>query len=409
MRVRPIASLLLAAALVLAGPVAAGAADDAPSAGAGPGAVAGSSVAVVLAAHDPSGARPAASERAPADDPGPGREPIGDPTPSDGPDQAVSDDDGPGAGTSSPRIDWASLIARSTRTCPEPTVTVADADALHAALADAGPGSVIQLEDGVYRGRFTIDTPADPYRPAWLCGGPGAVLDGGDPTKGYVLHLDDADHWVVQGFGVRNGQKGVMADGVQGVTLRALHVSTIGDEAVHLRRTSTDNLVVDSTITRTGLREPKFGEGVYVGTATSNWCSISDCRPDRSDRNRVVGNWIHGTTAEAVDVKEGTSGGLVEGNRFDGSALTGADSWVDVKGNDWLVRDNHGEHTPLDGFQTHAVAAGWGTDNHFEDNTGLLDDADGFLVALRPVLGNTVGCSNTLTTTTGRMTNVVCR
>jgi hypothetical protein len=77
-------------------------------------------------------------------------------------------------------------------------------------------------------------------------------------------------------------------------------------------------------VRETGRRKPKFGEGIYVGTARSNWCHISACRPDRSDRNVVEGNDIAGTTAESVDVKEGTSDGVVRGNRFDGSSMTEA-------------------------------------------------------------------------------------
>ena len=138
-------------------------------------------------------------------------------------------------------------------------------------------------------------------------------------------------------------------------------MTDIGDEAIHLRNFSTDNVVSDNEISRTGLRREKFGEGVYIGTAVSNWCTISNCRPDRSDRNVVVGNRIDTTTAEAVDIKEGTTGGLVEDNVFDGSALSGADSWVDVKGTAWLIQGNTGTASPRDGFQTHEILEGWGS------------------------------------------------
>ena len=64
-----------------------------------------------------------------------------------------------------------------------------------------------------------------------------------------------------------------------------------------------------NTISDTGLRRDKFGEGVYVGSAQSNWCKHSDCEPDESDRNVVEGNTIFDTGAESVDLKEGTTGG----------------------------------------------------------------------------------------------------
>lgn len=74
---------------------------------------------------------------------------------------------------------------------------------------------------------------------------------------------------------------------------------------------------------------PRYGEGVYVGSAESNCCRYTDCDPDHSDRT-VVGNRIGpNVTAESVDVKEGTANGVIRDNDFDGTALVGADSWVD--------------------------------------------------------------------------------
>jgi len=210
--------------------------------------------------------------------------------------------------------------------CPAATVTVSSADELTAALAGARPGQVIALADGVYVGNFVATTAASPEEPIFLCGGRGAVLDGGDVESGYVLHLDGATHWRLVGFSIRNGQKGLMAEGTVWSVVQGLSVTGIGDEAVHLRRASTDNLVIGNEISGTGLRKEKFGEGVYIGTAVSNWCTVSGCLPDRSDRNVVARNAIRDTTSEGVDIKEGTTGGLLVDNTFDGSATAAADS-----------------------------------------------------------------------------------
>ena len=324
-------------------------------------------------------------------------------------DKEDDEDGGSSIDGPTPFPDWMSRPTPDAGLCPGPTVTVGDADALQEALDDAGPGTVIGLEPGVYEGRFVATSSGTAERPARLCGPADAVLDGGGTDGGYVLHLDGAEHWVLSGFTVRNGQKGVMADGTTGTTISGLTVYGTGDEAIHLRRHSTDNLVAHNTISDTGNRKPKFGEGVYVGTAHSNWCDITDCEPDTSDRNRVVGNAIYAVTSEGVDIKEGTSDGVVEGNQLDGSHLREADSWVDVKGNDWTIRDNVGRGTPMDGFQTHDVYDGWGTRNEFTGNEGSLDDPEGFLVALRPENDNVVRCSNRLLGDVGGLTNKDCR
>ena len=254
--------------------------------------------------------------------------------------------------------------------CPPATVTVGTADELTAALAAAGPGTSIRLTDGTYAGTFVARTSGTAADPVWLCGGRGAVLDGGGTGKGYGLHLDPAEHWRVVGLTVRNVQKGVMADGTTGTVLQDLLVEQIGDEAIHLRAASSGNAVLGNTVRGTGMRNEKFGEGIYIGSAESNWADHGegDGGPDRSDRNLVQGNSISGTTSESVDIKEGTTGGSLLGNTFDGAGTTAADSWVDVKGNDWLIADNTGVTTGKDGFQTHRILDGWGTGNTFRSN-----------------------------------------
>ncbi|MET1064901.1 MAG: hypothetical protein ABWX85_08005 [Arthrobacter sp.] len=305
---------------------------------------------------------------------------------------------GTGSGTESPpssgspESPGATGAAAASR-CPAATVTVATATELQAALSNPEPGTVIGLSPGIYTGNFTATGNGAQDRPVTLCGTPGSILDGGQFDDGYVLHLNRASHWVLQGFAVRNGQKGVMVDETTHSVLRGLAVSSTGDEAIHLRKFSTDNQVVGNSIRDTGLRKPKFGEGIYIGSAESNWCEISSCQPDKSDRNEIAGNDISGTSAECVDIKEGTSGGIVRDNRFNGSNIAGADSWVDVKGNGWTIDSNSGQNSPQDGFQTHEIVDGWGTGNVFRNNTAEVN-GPGFGYSLTPELGNVVECSN---------------
>ncbi|WP_020392914.1 right-handed parallel beta-helix repeat-containing protein [Kribbella catacumbae] len=293
-------------------------------------------------------------------------------------------------------------------TCPEATVTVTDTKGLEDALAKATPGASIALGDGKYTGKFVTAASGTAEQPIWLCGGAGAVLDGDNIKGGYVLHLNKAKYWRLVGFTVTNGQKGVMADSTAGSVVQGLTVHDIGDEAIHLRANSTDNVVLNNTIYKTGLRRDKFGEGVYIGSAVSNWCTVNDCQPDRSDRNVVKGNKMSQTTSEAIDIKEGTTGGLLEGNTFDGSALTGADSWVDVKGNNWLIKGNSGVKSSKDGFQTHQILKNWGDHNLFTGNVATVD-GPGLAFALRPSVANVVACDNKFTGAGEGLSNIPCR
>jgi hypothetical protein len=291
-------------------------------------------------------------------------------------------------------------------------VQVRTAAELVSALSAAGPGTTIHLADGTYRGHFTATARGTADAPVTLCGGRGAVLDGGSVAHGYTLHLDGAAHWRVLGLTLTGGQKGLMIDAGVGNLVDGVLVQAVGDEAIHLRTGSTDNVVRGSVVRRTGLRTPKFGEGIYVGSAKSNWCRISRCGPDRSDRNLLEGNDVAGTTAESVDVKEGTSDGVIRGNRFDGAGIVDGDSWVDVKGNGWLVEDNVGTSSPQDGFQVHEVVTGWGRANVFRGNTARVDGPGfGFHAAGPREMrdSTTVGCDNTETGARSGLTNVECR
>lgn len=280
--------------------------------------------------------------------------------------------------------------------CQEPTVTVGTARELTAALGAARPGAVIALRAGVYAGRFVARTSGTATAPITLCGSADAILDAGGKSNGYVLHLNGASYWRVSGFTVRNGQKGVIADRVQHTIISGLTVAAIGDEAIHLRRASSDNQVVGNVIRGTGLRSKRYGEGIYVGTAQSNWSSVTGGAPDRSDRNLISGNTISGTIAEAVDIKEGTTGGKLVGNTIDGSSITAADSAVDVKGNEWLISGNVVTNSPVDGFQTHRILSGWGDRNVFTANVvRSTKKTGGYVVAPRPLLANVVSCTNT--------------
>ncbi|WP_131737868.1 NosD domain-containing protein [Actinomadura roseirufa] len=288
--------------------------------------------------------------------------------------------------------------------CPKPTVTVHNAMQLQERLNTAQPGQVIGLAPGTYTGQFSSQRSGSAGKPIFVCGTPRSVLDGGNTSKGYGFHLEGASHWRLIGFTVQRSQKGVMLDGSSGSVVQGLTVRDTGDEAVHLRRFSTGNAVQFNTISGTGRRNPRFGEGVYLGSSHNNWGALTQGQPDRSDNNLVAANRIQ-ATAEAVDIKEGTSGGRLSGNVFDGSKLSGDgvnDSWVDAKGNNYVIEDNRGARTVADGFQTHEEYRGWGTGNVFRRNVIDLGGGKGVGIGLHSD-GNTVACDNKVTG--GQLTN----
>ena len=281
------------------------------------------------------------------------------------------------------------------------TVHVATATELKAALLDARAGDDIILADGMYSGKFVVGTGVSgtAAQPVTLRGSRSAILDAGSINTGYVLYLQSS-YWNVRGFTITNGLKGIMADGIHHCLIDSVRVDHIGEEGIHLRTFSTQNEIRAVEVTNTGLKTPDYGEGVYIGSAKSNWDTYTQGLPDRCDSNLVTRSHIGpNVAAECIDIKEGTTAGIIRGNFFDATGITGAnsaDSWMDVKGNNYLVEDNTGTNTPgsamKDGYQVNVAYSGWGNNNEFRNNVcDVQASGYGFNIRLTSSSGTAVG------------------
>ncbi|GAA0817645.1 cellulose binding domain-containing protein [Spirilliplanes yamanashiensis] len=315
-----------------------------------------------------------------------------------------------------------------------PVVDVRTAAQLEAAVAAARPGQTIRLAPGTYHGAFVARTVATAAQPVTVTGPATAILTNPEPAgsnpgctvpaagfdPGYGFWLYGAAHWRLTGFTVTGARKGIVVDASPHVTVDGVHVHTIGDEAVHFRRTSPDGIVRNSRIENTGVTQPQYGEGVYLGSANSNWpCYGTAGGPDRTDRVQVLNNRIGpDVRAEHIDIKEGTTGGVVRGNTFDGRGIAGqnsADSWVDAKGTGYLIEDNTGTFrapgTFANGYETHHPTPGSGCGNVWRGNRSDLGGAGRWAVNVTSTSKcagnlNVVYASNTVVNATGGLTNI---
>ena len=149
-----------------------------------------------------------------------------------------------------------------------------------------------------------------------------------------------------------------MLDGSVGTVIDNVEVFDVGDEAVHFRACSSDGVLRNSYIHDTGRNSPQYGEGVYVGSANSNWskyeCTDSqEGQPEGDNTERVLieDNVFEDVTAEGADLKEGTDSGTLRRNVFRRTGTSGqnsADSAVDAKGNNWVIEDNSVSETDAD-------------------------------------------------------------
>ncbi len=300
------------------------------------------------------------------------------------------------------------------------TIHVSTADELKNALANAKAGDDIIMADGVYAGKFVIapNVNGTATQQITLRGSRNAVLDAGSINTGYVLYLQ-SNYWIIKGFTVTNGLKGIMVDGAVNSTIDGVKVFNIGEEGIHLRKFSKHNIIQNADISNTGLKTADYGEGIYIGSAKNNWATYTNGNPDRCDSNLILNNTIGpNVTAECIDVKEGTTGGIIRGNTFDATGITGAnsgDSWIDVKGNYTLIENNTGTNPGgsifIDGYQVHCAVAGWGSYNEFKNNNCTVNATGyGFNVQLSGSNGTTTGnkvyTSNTVTGAASGVSNI---
>ncbi|HAV10578.1 MAG TPA: hypothetical protein DCX22_03050 [Dehalococcoidia bacterium] len=208
------------------------------------------------------------------------------------------------------------------------------------AIDRAQPGTMIMLEKGNYLQNVITKRNGTPSNPIIIKGTASAVLKGGGGAHIFEINHSyiTLDGFTIDGlFGnpdkaIGYRDKLIYAIGKEakcGVTdLRILNMilKNSGEEAVRLRYFAHDNEIAWNTITNCGVYDFKFGggadngEGIYIGTAPNQ---LNDGRNSTNDLDQSDNNWIHHNTidtqgAECVDIKEGSSGNIVEYNTCSG-------------------------------------------------------------------------------------------
>ncbi len=238
------------------------------------------------------------------------------------------------------------------------TINVSTANELQNALTAAQPGQTIVMAPGTYlkSGGFSVPVgvTGTKNQPITLQGSSSSVLTSNNLTSGYGFYLKgNNNYWILDGFTVRNSAKGIVTDSSCHSIIRNVSVHFIGAEGIHFRSFSSyntlENSFIDSTgrdMATNGAWQKGFAEGLYIGSANSNWGTYTKGKPDTSNYNIITGV-VFGDSipSENIDIKEGTRYGSISNCTFNGKGLNGAnsaDSWIDVKGDYWTIECNTG-------------------------------------------------------------------
>ena len=226
--------------------------------------------------------------------------------------------------------------------------TVSNFTELRNAMEVAVAGDEIIVMPGVYEPsgkvrdavgkfvRFTSDRNGEAGNPIILRGlndtdRPLLQCPDNDIYDGAVMSIT-GDYWEIRDLKIAQGSKGIMLDTANYCTLFNVDVQDVSQEGIHIRSGSSFNTIDNCTVSNTGVIDPGFGEGIYIGSDRGQ----HDTYDPNCNRN-IVQNCTLGPNirAEHFDIKEGTEYNIVRNCIMDGTGITGAnfsDSFLDIKG-----------------------------------------------------------------------------
>lgn len=268
-------------------------------------------------------------------------------------------------------------------------IYVSTTEEFKSALLSSNAGDTIVLAPGVYESSeygtkaaifhsdlsgtknspITIKS-ADPNDPA--------ILKGTDTQKGIVLYIT-GDYWNISNIICCGAQKGIVLDHSNYSVIHGVEVYQTGQEGIHLRDGSSYCQISDAKVHDTGLAG-SYGEAIYIGSAYSTSGYDYQC-----DHNLVKGCILGpNVTNESIDIKEYTTGNIIEDCIMYGEGITATDSFVDIKGNETIVRNNicysQDNNVITDAFQLHCQVDGWGNNNMVYDNTVYFSGETEYIV-----------------------------
>ncbi len=208
------------------------------------------------------------------------------------------------------------------------------------AIDRAQPGAVILLEEGIYMQDVITRRDGTLSSPITIKGPATAVLKGGGSA--HIVEINHSfitlDGFTIDGlYGNPDKATGYRdkliyaigkdaKSGITGLRIVNMILKHSGGEAIRLRYFAHNNEVAYNTITDCGIRYFKFdsgaenGEGIYIGTSAGQ---LNDGRNPTNDPDQSNNNWIHHNNintqgSECVDIKESSSGNIVEYNTCTG-------------------------------------------------------------------------------------------
>jgi len=240
-------------------------------------------------------------------------------------------------------------------------INVSSDESIQKAVDGAQPGDTINLLPGIYEQDVITKRSGTGKSPIIIAGTKEAIVKGGGKARIFEINHD---YITLSGFTIdgqhssSNSKEGYRdkliyalgkgeKKGVTGLKIMSMEIKNAGGECIRLRYFAQKNEIAYNTITRCGVVDFEFkgggknGEGIYIGTAPEQ---LKDDKNPTADTDESNNNWIHHNTIntqgnECVDIKEGSSGNIVEHNNCTGQKDKES-AGLDSRGNNNVFRYN---------------------------------------------------------------------
>lgn len=206
------------------------------------------------------------------------------------------------------------------------------------AVDAAQSGQSIYLMPGSYLQDVVSRRDGTSSAPIKIAGPQEAVIKGGGNPR--VIEINH-DYITLTGFTIdglygssssKSGYRDMLIyavgkeskNGVVGMRLLNMTLKNAGGECVRMKYFARNNEIAYNTITNCGVQDFKFnaggknGEGIYIGTAPEQLYKNPTSDLDGSNDNHIHNNVINTQGNEGVDIKEGSTGNIVEYNTISG-------------------------------------------------------------------------------------------
>lgn len=292
---------------------------------------------------------------------------------------------------------------------------------INTALNKAQPGDVVNLAAGTYLQDIKTVRNGSLNSYITIQGPRAAVVSGGGNSRIFEINHDYIwlkgftidGHWQPANQQASYRDKliymvGIQANnGVTGVRIDSMSLKNAGGECVRMKYFATNNEVMNNVIENCGVHDFVFnaggknGEAVYIGTAPEQISTNPTSDVDASSNNWVHQNIINTRGNECVDIKEGSSGNIIEDNDCQGSQDPNS-AGFDSRGNGNIFRFNKSYNNLGAGVRLGGDTATDGINNDVYGNQIFSNQGYGVKIQTSPqgkicgnqVSGNSQGSTN---------------